>query len=176
MQAALALAEQTGDVVHQSRCLTYLTVLYRKQGRLDQVRQYVSRSLAAATAGEMDEYIGMAKANLAWVAWREGDLAQAKADGRAALELWRRLPPAHSSCAFQWAVLWPLVGVALAHNQTLEAIECAQRMLEPTQQYLPAPLAAAVETAIRAWNEGHPQAARAELDRAMTLAQELDYL
>jgi hypothetical protein len=69
-----------------------------------------------------------------------------------------------------------LVGVALAHNQMPEAIEYAQGMLESTQQYLPAPLAAAVETAIRSWNEGHPQAARAELDRATTLAQELHYL
>jgi tetratricopeptide (TPR) repeat protein len=176
MQAALALAEQTGDVVHQSRCLTYLTVLYRKRGHLDKVRQYVSQGLAAATAGEMDEYVGMARANLAWIAWREGELAQTEAEGRAALELWQQLPSAHSSCAFQWAALWPLVGVALAHNQMPEAIEYAQGMLESTQQYLPAPLAAAVETAIRAWNEGHPQAALAELDRAMTLAQELHYL
>jgi tetratricopeptide (TPR) repeat protein len=33
MQTALALAERTGDIVHQARCLTYLTVLYFKRGR-----------------------------------------------------------------------------------------------------------------------------------------------
>jgi predicted ATPase len=176
MQAALALAEQTGDIVHQSRCLTYLTVLYRKQGQVDQVRKYVSRSLAAATAGEMDEYIGMAKANLAWLAWREGELTQAEADGRAALELWQQLPSAHSSCAFQWAALWPLIGAALAHNRTSEAIEWAKGLLEPTQQCLPAPLTAAVEKAILSWKEGNPQAAHAKLSRALALAQEMDYL
>jgi tetratricopeptide (TPR) repeat protein len=176
MQAALAQAEQTGDVVHQARCLNYLTILYRKRGQLDQVRQYVSRSLAAAIAGEMDEYIGMAKANLAWVAWRQGELAQAEAGGRAALEIWQQLPSAHSSCAFQWAALWPLIGVALARDRTSEAVECAQGLLEPTQQCLPDPLTTRVEKAILSWKEGDPHAAYANLDRALALAQELDYL
>jgi predicted ATPase/DNA-binding SARP family transcriptional activator len=176
MQAALTLAEQTGDVVHQSRCLTYLTILYRKHGQLDKVRQYISRSLVAAAAAEMDEYTGMAKANLAWVAWREGKLEKAEEDGQAALEIWQQLPSAHSSSAFQWTALWPLVGVALAHNQTLKAIECAQGLLEPAQQCLPEPLLACVEKAILSWKQGNPQSARAELDRAMALAQELDYL
>jgi len=112
MQAALALSEQTGDVVHQSRCLTYLTILYRRRGQLERARRYASQSLASATAGQMLEYIGMASANLAWVAWHEGNLAQAEEEGRAALDLWRQLPAAHSSCAFQWTALWPLVGVA----------------------------------------------------------------
>jgi tetratricopeptide (TPR) repeat protein len=176
MQAALALAEQTGDVVHQSRCLTYLTILCRKRGRLEKARQYASRSLAAATTGEMDEYTGTAKANLAWVAWREGDLAQAEANGRAALELWQQLPAGHSSCAFQWTAIWPLVGVALAHNRTFEASEHARALLEPTQQRLPGALTAVVEKAIRSWKEDKPEAAYASLDQAIALAQEMDYL
>jgi tetratricopeptide (TPR) repeat protein len=176
MQAALALAKQTGDIVHQSRCLTYLTILYRKQGHLDKARQYVSQSLAAATAAEMDEYTGMAKANLAWIAWREGDLAQAEANGRTALGLWLKLPAGHSSCAFQWTAIWPLAGVALAQNRTLEAIEHTRVLLDPTQQHLPDDLTALVEKALESWKEGKAEAAHASLDRALALAQELDYL
>jgi len=176
MQAALALAEQTGDVVHQSRCLTYLTILFRKRGQLEKARQYIARSLAAATAGEMDEYIGMAKANRAWVAWREGGLAQAEANGQAALELWQQLPLGHSSCAFQWTAIWPLIGVALAHNQTFKANELARELLKPTQQRLPGALTARLEKAIRSWEEDKPEATCTSLGQAIALAQELDYL
>lgn len=176
MQTALALAERTGDVVHQSRCLTYLTTLYRKRGQLDQARQYASRSLTSATVGQMLEYIGTAQANLAWLAWREGELSQAEAKGRAALASWHQLPAGHSSCAFQWTALWPLIGVALAHNRTSEASGYARALLEATQQCLPDALTKAVKNAVTAWEESESEAARAWLDQAIVLAQELGYL
>jgi tetratricopeptide (TPR) repeat protein len=176
MQTALALAERTGDVVHQSRCLTYLTILYRKRGQLDQARQYASRSLALATAAEMIEYVGTAQANLAWLAWREGDLSQAEAQGRAALATWQQLPAAHASCAFQWTALWPLIGVALAHNQIAEATGYARALLEPTQQRLPDALAVVLEAAVTAWKEGQADLALAGFEQAIVLAQELAYL
>jgi DNA-binding SARP family transcriptional activator len=176
MQAALALAEQTGDVVHQSRCLTYLTVLCRKRDQLARTRQYASQSLAVANTAQMQEYIGMARANLAWVAWREGDLSQTEAEGQAALDLWQQLPATHSSCAFQWTARWPLVGVALARDRISEAVADARPMLEPNQQHLPNRLASIVEQAIEAWEEGNPAAAHARLEQAIELAQELGYL
>jgi DNA-binding SARP family transcriptional activator len=176
MRAALALAKETGDIVHQSRCLTYLTVLHRKRGRVKKTRQYATRSLAAATAGQMVEYIGMARANLAWVAWREGDLAQTEADGQAALELWQQLPAGHSSCAFQWTALWPLVSVALVRDRTSEASKLVRALLEPTQQCLPDAVTAVVEEALRAWEGDDSETARTCLDQATTLAQELGYL
>jgi tetratricopeptide (TPR) repeat protein len=176
MQAALALAERTGDVVHQSRCLTYLTILYRKRGQLDRARQYASRSLAAATAGQMTEYIGTAQANLAWLAWREGNLAQTETDGKAALKLWQQLPAGHSSCAFQWTALWPLVAVAAARAQTFEACALLRALLEPTQQRLPDILAAVVEEALSAWEGDDSETARTCLDRAIELARELGCL
>jgi DNA-binding SARP family transcriptional activator len=176
MQAALALAERTGDVVHQSRCLTYLTILYRKRGQKYKTRQYASQSLGAATAGQMVEYLGTAKANLAWVAWCEGDLVQAEANGRAALELWHQLPATHSSCAFQWTALWPLVGVALLQNQIAEASEFARALLDGSQQRLPDALTSLVEKAIGAWEGDKSEAAGIYLGRAIELAQDLGYL
>jgi Tfp pilus assembly protein PilF len=176
MRAALVLAEKTGDVVHQSRCLTYLTVLCRKRGQSARTRQYASQSLTAAITAQMQEYTGMARANLAWVAWQEGDLSQAEAEGWAALDLWHQLPAAHSSCAFQWTALWPLVGAALAQKRTPEAVAHARALLEPTQQRLPVRLAVIVEQAIDAWDKGNPAAAHTCLDQATELAQELGYL
>jgi len=176
MQAALALAEETEDVVHQSRCLTYLTILYRKRGQVQRARRYAVRSLAAATAGKMVEYTGMARANLAWVAWRDGDLAGAEAEGRAALELWKSLPAGHASCAFQWSALWPLAAVAHARNQLSDGGQYARALLEPTQQCLPDELATVVQNAVCAWEDDISEAACAYLCQALDLAQELGYL
>jgi predicted ATPase/DNA-binding SARP family transcriptional activator len=176
IQAALALAEQTGDVVHQSRCLTYLTILYRKRGQLGKARHYIPRSLAAAQAGQMVEYVGMAQANLSWVSWREGDLAQAEANGQAALRFWRQLPSGHSSCAFQWLALWPLVAVAAARDRVPEACAFMPALLQPTQQRLPDALTAAVENVLSAGEDNDLEAARTYLARALALAQELAYL
>jgi tetratricopeptide (TPR) repeat protein len=176
IQAALALARQTGDVVHQSRCLTYLTVLYRKRGQLGKTHRYASRSLKAAVAGQMVEYSGMAKANLAWVAWREGDLARTESNAEAALDLWLRLPAAHSSCAFQWTALWPLAGVALARDRTSEASKLVGALLEPTQQRLPDVLVAVVQEALKAWAGDELEAARAHLGQALKLAEAMGYL
>jgi DNA-binding SARP family transcriptional activator len=184
MLTALALAERTGDVVHQSRCLTYLTILYRKRGQLENARQYVSRSLEAAKAGEMVEYVGTAHANLAWVEWREGNLGQAEAYGRTAMEFWHQLPAGHSSCSFQWTALWPLMGVALEQHQAASAAakaasgasQLARALLEPTQQRLPDALTAVLEKAIKAWEEGASDRAHASFDRGLELAQEFGYL
>jgi tetratricopeptide (TPR) repeat protein len=180
MLTALALAERTGDVVHQSRCLTYLTILYRKRGRLENARRYVSRSLEAAKAGEMLEYVGTAHANLAWVAWREGNLDQAEANGRTALDVWHQLPAGHSSCSFQWTALWPLAAVILAQAQHTEAVSeasgFARALLEPTQQRLPDALTAILEKAVEAWEGGASETARTYLDQAVELAHELGYL
>ncbi len=176
MRAALALAEQTGDIVHQSRCLTYLTVLYRKRGEVERAREYASRSLAVATAGEMLEYVGMAKANLAWVAWRAQDLPQAEENGKAACTLWQSLPASHSSAAFQWTALWPLIGVALAENRPADAIESARALLQPTQQRLPDRLTSVVEAAIAAWDGGGSETARDHLGQALRIAEESRFL
>jgi tetratricopeptide (TPR) repeat protein len=170
MQTALRLAGRTGDVVHQSRCLNYLTILYRKRGQVEKTRHYISRSLAAATAAQMLEYVAVAKANLAWVAWREGNLFETRENGRAALKLWEQISFVYP---IQWTALWPLIGVALAQDQISEAVDYARALLEPTQQCLPDALTAVVEEAIKTWEGGEAETARTYLSQAIELAQEL---
>jgi hypothetical protein len=69
----------------------------------------------------MLEYIGTARANLAWLAWREGDVSRAEEEGRAALTTWQQLPAGFASCSLQWTALWALMAVALAQGHTAEA-------------------------------------------------------
>jgi hypothetical protein len=130
------------------------------------------RSLEAATSVQSPMYIGAARANLAWVAWRKANLAEALEKGKVALESWQQ----SRGYMMQWLSLFPLIAVALAHDRIPEAVEYARGLLEPTQQALPDTLQTVIEEAIGTWERGEPEAARTHLDRAIELAQELGYL
>ena len=153
--------------------MTYLTIAYRKRGQLEEVQSYISQAMAAATAGQMMPYIGMANANKAWVAWRQKDYARTREYGRAALDSWQQ---GQASYPFQWAALWPLIGVELAQNNISEVIEYAEAMLAPTQQRLPTELLGVVEEAVKEWRRNQLEETRTRLDRAVTLAHEMGYL
>ena len=84
-QATLALAEQTGDLDRQLACLIYLGITYRKRGQVEPVRKLALQSLGVAEMLQRMVYIGTAKANLAWVAWRLGDLSESQRYAGAAL-------------------------------------------------------------------------------------------
>ena len=173
LQAARALSERIGDVTIQSRCLTYLTILYRKRGQVDKVRYYISRTLAAATAAQMPEYIVAAKANLAWIAWREGNLSGAQQNGRDALRWWQQ---STLISPLQWTALWPLIAATLAEGKFNDAVEYARALLMPTQQRLPDALTAPLEEAILAWERGSTETVHTHLNQAIELAQEMRYL
>ncbi len=68
MEGALEVARQRGDAVHQSRCLTYLTILYRRCGDVVRTRDYAAQSLEAADRANMAEYQASARANQSWLA------------------------------------------------------------------------------------------------------------
>jgi eukaryotic-like serine/threonine-protein kinase len=77
LQYSLQACERAGDVTIETRCLTCLTITFRKRGDISRVQDYACRSLAAAAVGQMIEYTGMAQANQAWALRREGKLEEA---------------------------------------------------------------------------------------------------
>src|SRR2546428_10853425 len=131
---ALKLTEQTGDIVLASRCLTYLTISYRRRGNLESTRRYAEQSLSTATAARMIEYIGMAKGNLAWVQLRNGDLTSAYAHACEGAEKISQTPQGH---ILLWVALWPLIGVAIARNEIADAFEHVEKLLIPPQMAIP---------------------------------------
>ncbi len=173
---ALKLTEQAGDIILQSRCLTYLTITYRMQGKVEKVRYYIPQCEAVAQSGQMIEYVGTARANEAWVAWREGDLSKAYANGQAALECWKQVPAGHASCAFQWTALLPLIGVSIIQERTSQAVDYARALLDPSQLLLPDKLKTCFEEAINIWNGGGLEATRTKLDQAIAMARQMRYL
>jgi DNA-binding SARP family transcriptional activator len=173
LQAALEGAERSGDVVRQTRCLTYLTVLYRMRDKTEQAQAYADRSLAQATLLDMVEYVGTAQANLAWIAWRAGSAAEVERKARLALELWGQTPLVYP---FHWLALWPLIAVTLDDNQVAEATEFAQVLLQETQMHLHHDLEVLLRDAISAWKGDHPERAKICLRQAVELSDRLGYL
>jgi len=69
-----------------------------------------------------------------------------------------------------------LIAVALHEEQLFLAVDYARALLDPGQQRVPAALAASLEQAVQAWDEGAPEAARSLLRQSMTLAQQMHTL
>jgi hypothetical protein len=176
MATALRQATRTGDISLQSRCLTYLAIVYRLQGRDDEVETYSNHALEVAQAACMPEYTATAKANQAWLAWRRGDLEAAETYGREALAVWNDLPKQMASTMLRWTALWPLLGVALHRGLHATAIDCARAMLQPTQMRLPRELEALLENASAADEKNEADLALDLLRQAVASACRLGQL
>jgi tetratricopeptide (TPR) repeat protein len=173
LAAALELTERIGEGDWHIRCLAYLSVIHRMRREGERTRDLVSRCLAAATASEAVMYVGVARANLTWLAWRDGFAGEAQTEGQAALACWDRAPIAYAFC---WLALWPLLAVALGQGGVDQALGYARALIDPSQQPPRSPLAAVLEGAVGAGEQGQVEAARSHLARAVELAQEMGYL
>ncbi len=168
---ALCLAEQYGNLYLQDQCIAYLSICYRFQGDLVQVNDLAQRGLALSKLAQNVFYKGVAKANLAWISYRQGRFGDALAQGEAAMALWHDLP-----YPLYWLALWPLLATAVTHNDWENAVAHAQAMLHPVQQKLPDALTAVLQQAIAVGEANQPQSAQTHLQKPIQLAQELGYL
>jgi hypothetical protein len=100
----------------------------------------------------------MARANLAWVAWREQDLEETEAQGNAALAAYA--DSAFGVFPWEWTARFPLLALALARGRDAEARDHARAMVAETQQ----PLGDRLEAALS-------RPGRKSLERALTLAE-----
>ncbi|MCL4560791.1 MAG: AAA family ATPase [Chloroflexi bacterium] len=174
LQATLVLTETSGIVPLRTLILTYLTVLHRFQGHLEEVSDYAQRAQKTAEEAQMPDYVAAAKGNLAWLNWRMGNLYAAEQRGHEALSFWQKSPLMYP---FQWQALWPLLAVALAQDKEDQSwVYYAHTMLEPTQQILPDELGNTLEAAVQAKAEARSGEARAHLDHAIELARKMGYL
>ncbi len=164
LQEALAATELMGDALMRVRCLTYLAFLNRIEGDLATTRAYAMRTLEAATRLGMPEYVGAARGQLAWLAWRRGDLDGCLREGQLALECWS------SSRAYplQWSARLPLLAALSTLGQCTEAVTQAASLLDPGLQRLSAALTEVLRQAVEA---GGDAAARAALAHVIGLAE-----
>ncbi|MBN1630817.1 MAG: AAA family ATPase, partial [Thermoleophilia bacterium] len=75
------LAKRHHSVWHGLPALWYLEIWHRRRGETETVRKYAQETLSLMTdpPGVWTEFGGEAKGHLSWVAWRAGDLHQARA-------------------------------------------------------------------------------------------------
>ncbi len=169
LHTAMSVGDQVGDVTLLVRCLTFLPFNFRRRGQVEQVRSIITRALAVSEARNISIITG----HHAWVAWRDGNMVEAEAYGRASLEDRQHQQRVN---AFQWVGLWPLIGVVLAQEKITEAMNYVRMLLDPTQQPPPEKLSALLEAALQAWDAGQQEEACSLLQQAVPLAKEMGYL
>ena len=118
-----------------------------KAGRRRRARRLAESALEAARAvptfGDAEDPVAHARADLAWIAWREGDDSRAEELAR---EAWSGWDGYTLQRVFAWLPVFPLLGLALRAGRHDEAHELAEVLLDPTRQALPPEL----EEALRA--------------------------
>jgi eukaryotic-like serine/threonine-protein kinase len=170
---ALELSERTGELVLQARCLTYLAVAYRRMNDWANCKSAAERAFEISTRLAMVEYIAMATANLAWVAWRQNDHAKAEKMASEALNLWHGMEDPYS---FDWMALWPLIAIAFARKDFSRAVEYARGLLDENQHPLAENLTAIVRSTCEEWERGAEEIAIASFVSAIQAARDLAYL
>lgn len=173
LSAALASAERAGDLHMQAYGQAMLGFLARRREQVEPCRRSAERTIALAGPYQFRDCLGMAYADMAWLAWRAEERAQARAYGRQALDAWQHTPIVYP---FQWTARLPLLAVALAEHDAAAAIAEAQALRHPLQQQLPAEIEAALSAAVAAAAQGRLDAAGGQLRHALELAQKLGLL
>ena len=173
LERSLAFAERTGDLVLRARALCYLNVAALRGHDAGTVRRLAPEAMAAAVAAAYPEYIAVAKATLAWLAWQEERFEDVISLGEEALELWGTTIVSYS---WYWLCLWPMIGVHLRSGHIAEAVAASRQILVPPQQRLPDDLASLLEAAASAWDANEARIAGDKLAEALQLAVTLGYM
>ena len=172
-QASLEMARRCGDLVVEARCLTYLAVAHRRNADVDLARKFAEQTLALASKLQMTEYVAMANANLAWVAWKEQRRDDCEKLGNEALELWHGMDDPYS---FDWMALWPLIAAALARKQIDRAVKYAEGLFSENQHPIDDEVMSATQAAIDSWKRGDATLATTQMQNALRVADRHHYV
>jgi hypothetical protein len=121
----------------------------------------------------MIEYVAMAKANLAWLAWREHRSAEAMSLAEEALNLWHGMEDPYG---VDWLALLPAIAVAVEQERLDQAIEYTKGLFGENQHPLPSMLANAANEVIGASETAGASAAMPNLRQLIAVAQQIGYL
>ena len=105
--------------------------MHRGRRDLSETKRLAEEALEAVTEMRMPEYVGMARANLAWVAWREQDLGETETQGTAALAAYA--DSVFGVFPWEWTARFPLLAVALARGRAAEARAHSRAMDGPAR-------------------------------------------
>lgn len=165
--ASSKIGEQT-KLVALREGMIHLAFIYRKRGQVDKVRSIVEHIRAIPGNRHAD----LALAHLSWLGWREGDQEKARTYAEEALKIWNT----GQNNPFKWSALWPLIAIAITHQQYEAAISYMRMLLEPDQQRLPALFAESLTTILKTWDAGNQEKGRQLINEILRLAREHNYV
>ena len=166
---ALELAKGLGARTVQARCLAYLSIATRKLGQVEVLRHQTEHLLELSEGLGEHIYQGVAWANRAWLAWKEGDVDQSTEFGQTAINCWHRAPGIY---IFFWLALWPLLAIAVTSQRMDEIQIRARELIDPEQQPLLPPLSGLLADGLQACQEGDEAKALAFFQEALAKVQE----
>ncbi len=158
-----------GARIWQLRSLAYLSVASRKLHETEKLRNEIQPLLELARAINEYTYIGIGLANKGWLAWQDGDAAQAERLCKEATTVWMNF----SGCVFHSLADWVLLAVALA-QENLSKCEAASRALmdpNPTFQPIDEPMSSQLSQALAACEAGEWATALELFRRALEAAR-----
>jgi serine/threonine protein kinase/tetratricopeptide (TPR) repeat protein len=172
LEKALALAQRAGEFGHQARCLTYLAMLARRRGQLDQTERCANQCLSLALRSELREYVAGAWAHQSWVALRRGDRERAHNTADQAIQAWRQFPAAFP---FLWWALLPMLELEVERGAFACAIECAESLLEPAQHAFSSTVLQQLKGAVEHWHNGAAGEAQRGLEGSLATLRNEGY-
>ena len=172
LDQALRAAVRTGHKLLEVLTRTFITLAYFRQRNLGAVKEMAASLYDLASAMALPENVGVARAAMSWVAWRDGRVDEVEAFAHEALESWegsvRRYP-------MDWLCLFPLISVQLRAGKYEEAEEATRKLLGPHQMRLPDELEAAVKAAIASWDAGQTEMAAHRFEKVLKVAEQLNF-
>ncbi len=169
LEASRAIWERIGDPLFP---LSYLNLAAVRRHDVEAVRSLSGQVLMLAEAAENPTHMTLAKATMAWVAWKDGRPADVVAIANEALELWEA---AAVSYPCKLLCLWPVIAVRLSAGQIAEAVDASRQLLMPPQIRFPDELESLLEWVVAKWDGGERDLAARKLADTLELAERLRY-
>jgi class 3 adenylate cyclase/tetratricopeptide (TPR) repeat protein len=169
LEASRAVFERIGDLLFP---LSYLNLAALRRHDFEAVRSLSGQVLTLAQATEHPVHLTLAKATMAWVAWKDERPADVEATAHEALELWEA---SAASYPCKMLCLWPLIAVCLSAGQVAEAVEAGRQLLTPPQIRFPDELESLLGGVVAEWDGGERDRAAHKLADALALAERLGY-
>ena len=166
---AVRLAERIGESHLRDFALVNLTLAALRRRDTRAVRTLLSKTFKAAEeVGGMASRITGGMAIAAWLAWQDGRPDEVI---RHAAEIGEhQLTTLGSGAMYRWVYLFPLLATHLAAGAAAEATAAARQIIDPSQQWLPDDLTAALSAAVESWGRDDPDETARLLDDALILA------
>lgn len=163
---SIRYAGELGAVTYSLWSMTYLAVLYRWRGEPERVRALVE------TAQKLEGALGTpwyaaGLANLAWIALRENNAAQARRFANDALQMWE---PFGELYPFKTLALFPLLELARREQDSVQAVHYISQIQKPSQEKLDDGLNDALTRAQEALVAGEPERGWGQLEIVRKIA------